>query len=145
MKINVLQSQQERFQTEMKVDFMNKKILKGKQKNDEIKKDAFLKLLVTELKHQNPLDPMKDRDFIAQMAQLTSLEKMEKVREGMDKMISTSKNSGLYQLLGKKVTFLNSSGQKEIGAVEAVQFKDKEGKIVINKIEVDPKQILKVE
>ncbi|NLM37065.1 MAG: hypothetical protein GX202_02940 [Firmicutes bacterium] len=45
--------------------------------NDFLGKDAFLNLLVMELRYQDPLDPMKDRDFIAQMAQFSALEQMQ--------------------------------------------------------------------
>ncbi|NLC53185.1 MAG: hypothetical protein GX770_04390 [Firmicutes bacterium] len=45
--------------------------------NQMMGKDAFLHLLVTELRYQDPLDPLKDRDFIAQMAQFTTLEQMQ--------------------------------------------------------------------
>ncbi|OHD14482.1 MAG: hypothetical protein A2Y41_07565 [Spirochaetes bacterium GWB1_36_13] len=145
MELNILQDQQARFQTEMKVDYLNKSILKGKQSNDEIQKDAFLKLLVAELKHQNPLDPMKDRDFIAQMAQMTSLEKMEKVRDGMERLISQNTNQSLYGLLGKKVHFIDDRGKQTFGAVDAVEFKENQGYLSINNNLINPKQIQKVE
>ncbi|HHW12072.1 MAG TPA: hypothetical protein GXX33_03620 [Firmicutes bacterium] len=48
-----------------------------KSANDFLGKDAFLNLLVMELRYQDPLDPMKDRDFIAQMAQFSALEQMQ--------------------------------------------------------------------
>ncbi len=42
----------------------------------ELGQDTFLKLLVTQLQHQDPLDPMDDTEFIAQLAQFSSLEKL---------------------------------------------------------------------
>lgn len=145
MQLNVMQSREEKLQTELRVDYFNKQVLKGKQKNDEVQKDAFMHLLVTELKNQNPLDPMKDRDFIAQMAQLTSLEKMEKVRDGMERLISQNSNSSLFGLLGRKVTFGNEYGQEIKGAVDAIEFKDNQGYLIVNKNAIHPKQITKVE
>lgn len=47
------------------------------RKPDTLGKDEFLKLLVTQLKSQDPLNPMNDTDFIAQMAQFSSLEQMQ--------------------------------------------------------------------
>ncbi len=52
-------------------------------------KDQFLQLLVTQLKNQNPLDPMKDTEFIAQLAQFSSLEQLVSIREGVTKLTET--------------------------------------------------------
>ena len=45
-------------------------------------KDAFLELLVTQLQNQDPLNPMDDKEFIAQLAQFSSLEQMSNVADG---------------------------------------------------------------
>jgi flagellar basal-body rod modification protein FlgD len=51
------------------------------EKSNVLGQDAFLKLLITQLQNQNPLEPMKDTEFIAQMAQFSALEQMTQVKE----------------------------------------------------------------
>jgi len=145
MDININQDPATLFHTQTKVDYLNKQILKGQPSNKEIQKDAFLRLLVAELKHQNPLDPMKDRDFIAQMAQLTNLEKMEKVSQNIEKLVTIYNNSSVYNMLGKKVTYFNDAGQLETASVEAIEFDNGEASIVVNKNKINPKNIVRIE
>jgi flagellar basal-body rod modification protein FlgD len=48
----------------------------AKLKNQELGKDAFLKLMMTQLAHQDPLQPLDNKEMITQMAQFTSVEQM---------------------------------------------------------------------
>ena len=57
----------------------------GKAKgNDEMDKDAFLKLLVTQLQNQDPLEPTDNTEFVAQLAQFSSLEGINNLNTSMD-------------------------------------------------------------
>ena len=51
-------------------------------------KDTFLKLLVAQLQHQDPLNPVEDKEFIAQLAQFTTVEELQNIRTGMDTLNS---------------------------------------------------------
>lgn len=52
--------------------------------NDYLGKDAFLKLMITQMKYQDPLDPMDNKDSIAQMAQFSALEQMQNLNSLMN-------------------------------------------------------------
>lgn len=55
------------------------------RKTNDLDKDAFLRLLTTQLSHQDPLNPMEDREFIAQLAQFSSLEQMQNLNQNFEK------------------------------------------------------------
>lgn len=50
-------------------------------REDALGRDAFLNLLVTQLQNQNPLEPMADGEFLAQLAQFSSLENLEQISQ----------------------------------------------------------------
>ena len=55
----------------------------GNKKTDGLGRDAFLSLLVTQLQHQDPLQPQADGEFLAQLAQFSSLESLQDIRTDM--------------------------------------------------------------
>jgi flagellar basal-body rod modification protein FlgD len=55
-------------------------------KQDALGKDAFLKLLVTQLQHQDPTKPQADGEFLAQLAQFSSLEKLTQIATSVDQL-----------------------------------------------------------
>jgi flagellar basal-body rod modification protein FlgD len=98
-------------------------------------KDDFLKLLITQLRYQDPLKPMEDREYIAQMAQFSSLEQM------MNVGLSSNMNYGL-SALGKHVTATDTDGWPVEGT--AVSVRVVEGKPML-KIEVKTNEFVEVE
>ncbi|MDG9882678.1 MULTISPECIES: flagellar hook assembly protein FlgD [Pseudomonas] len=69
-------------------------------------KDAFLQLLVTQMQHQNPLDPQDNSEFVAQLAQFSSLEGITSLNESVNAISGNYKSSQALQassLVGRSV------------------------------------------
>ncbi len=69
-------------------------------------KDMFLKLLVAQLSHQDPLNPVEDKEFVAQLAQFTSVEELQKVNTNLEsqmKMAETNQLSNAVSFVGRRV------------------------------------------
>jgi len=60
----------------------------GNASTDALGRDAFLKLLVTQLQHQTPLEPQPDGEFLAQLAQFSSLEQLQSMRANLDTLVA---------------------------------------------------------
>ena len=105
--------------------------------NNELGKDDFLQLLVTQLQHQDPLAPMEDKEFIAQMAQFTSLEQMKNMNNAVQITQATS-------YIGKQVTWADSQGTEQTGIVTAIRIVNSEPKVMIGEESIELKKIMSV-
>jgi flagellar basal-body rod modification protein FlgD len=98
----------------------------------QLGKDAFLKILVTQLKHQDPLEPLQDREFISQMTQFSSLEQMTNMNTSMNRFINFQLEGLITQqthLIGQTVHWKENTDGVEMsdkGIVQAVSLKDGE-------------------
>jgi flagellar basal-body rod modification protein FlgD len=105
--------------------------------NENLDKDAFLKLLVTELRHQDPTQPMENKEFISQMAQFSALEQMTNVNKSVQQLNKTSRSAEAYSLLGKNVkAFDPVSGIKVEGLVTSIFYKNDELRLMVNGKEI---------
>ena len=120
MQVMGKMSSQEVLATELEVDRFNKQnTVNGRKTSQELGKDDFLKLLLTQLSHQDPTSPMDNNAFIAQMAQFSSLEQMNNMASGFEKMASLLNNNDAVSTLGKTVD-LEIGTDKVTGVVESV-------------------------
>lgn len=74
--------------------------------NNQLDKDAFMKLMLTQMKHQDPTNPMQSHEMAAQLAQFTSLEQLNNINATLEGMKSAQQPAANYQALnfiGKKV------------------------------------------
>ena len=117
--INTKMNSQDLAHTKMEVDAFNQTLNNGRPVKQTMDKNDFLKLLVTQLRHQDPMKPMSDKEFIAQMAQFSTLEQMTNMTEGFNKVASLLKANEAMGLLGKTVDV--TAGNKTVsGVVEQV-------------------------
>lgn len=84
---------------------------------DALGKDTFMKLLVAQLKYQNPMSPMEGNEFLAQSAQFTMLEKLEEIARGAAEQAAISGLQTSASLLGRKVTWSDGNGGEATGLV----------------------------
>ena len=78
---------------------------------EDLDRNAFLKLFTAQLQNQNPLDPMKNEAFVAQLAQFSSLEATTKMSDSLDQFVSSQSGEKIMRgasLIGKSV-FVNGA------------------------------------
>ncbi len=93
--------------------------------------DDFLKLLVTQLSAQDPLNPTKDTDFIAQMAQFNALEQTKGMGDQLSSLRLEQEFLQSHQLLGRTVE-LQDNGKTISGVVSAMRVEAGVPKIEVN-------------
>ena len=103
-------------------------------------KDDFLKLLLAQLANQDPLKPLEDKEFIAQLAQFNTLEQMQQANKHLVDMLTTQSLSQASALLGKHVETAGGVS----GAVSAVTMVDGQPKLTVGEDQVALADVVKV-
>ncbi|WP_269775087.1 flagellar hook assembly protein FlgD [Bacillus siamensis] len=103
-------------------------------------KDEFLKILMTQVQNQDPLNPIDDKEFISQMATFSSLEQMMNMNTTMTKFVENQDPFTMYvNWIGKNVTFSDSDGKDQTSSVNSVKHSNGNYVLVLeNGKEVSP-------
>ena len=117
--INTTMSAADKAAVDFAVNGYNKELgVKGRTVNHSLGKDDFLKLLLAQLSNQDPTSPIENTEFIAQMAQFSSLEQMTNMSAEFTKLAGVFRVSEASSMLGKTVT-LNVGDTTATGVVQA--------------------------
>lgn len=106
-------------------------------------KNDFLQLLVAQLKNQSPTQPMKDKEFISQMATFSSLEQMQNMNYAMQGLLKSHQDRLLMEnahLIGKQVSWQSEENEEQqinqgkiqeiVSKDGAIKFKIEDGSLI---------------
>lgn len=121
MELNTVMSPAEKVQVDNAVNLVNKKVdaERGRVASHELGKDDFLKILITQMSNQDPTSPLENTEFIAQMAQFSSLEQMTNMSQNFERLSSMIHTTEAASMLGRTVEF-DLGDTTSSGVVEAV-------------------------
>ncbi|HEY0199025.1 MAG TPA: flagellar hook capping FlgD N-terminal domain-containing protein [Rhodanobacter sp.] len=90
--------------------------------NNTIDQDGFIKLFLTQLQFQDPLDPVDNREFLAQLAQFSNLEQSRQLTVNTESLLTMNSATQAISLLNRPVEVSGDQGNAATGQVTAVEF-----------------------
>jgi flagellar basal-body rod modification protein FlgD len=92
------------------------------RKDQGSQKDTFLKLLVAQMKYQDPSNPASSSDLMAQNATFTQVEKLEEIATQNASLLALQRSSSAGALVGRTVSYTDETGAKQSGLVTSVRL-----------------------
>ncbi len=96
-----------------------------------VSQQDFLRILVTQLSFQDPLKPIDNQAFIAQIAQFTALEQTRQLNDGINTLLTIQSTAQSIDLIGKTVEIATESGAKAVGKVSTLTFVQGQPRLVV--------------
>lgn len=94
--------------------------------------EDFLKILLTQLTFQDPMKPLDNQEFIAQMAQFTSLEQTRQLNDRVDGLVTIEAATQALGLIGRTVEIKTDAGS-EVGDVTTITFENSSPQLTVQK------------
>lgn len=102
------------------------------QARSTIDQEGFIKLFLSQLQFQDPLEPVDNREFLAQLAQFSNLEQSRQLGMNMEGMLTMESSSQALALLNRAVDIMQVTGGNIAGTVTAVQFTSTGPELTLN-------------
>jgi len=109
MDFSAVLSSTEQAKVQMQVDTINATLNNGRAYKPDLGKDDFLKILITQLSYQDPTEPLEDKEFIAQMAQFSSLEQMTNMSQDFSRLAGILSSGQAVSMLGREVEIVDGN------------------------------------
>ena len=109
-----------------------------------LNQDDFLKLVLAQLTNQDPLNPQKDTEFIAQMTQFSALEQSKSMQQDIAKLQTDQQFLQANSMLGRAVTLQDDQGNLVHGIVTAIDVQAGTPQIVVNNQDYDLSTVLSI-
>jgi flagellar basal-body rod modification protein FlgD len=93
-------------------------------RGDQMDQNTFLKLLVAQMKYQDPSNPTDPTQFMSQTAQFTQVQKLDQIATQNASLLTLQRSMSAGALVGHHVTYTDDSGQQQTGAVSSVVLGD---------------------
>lgn len=98
----------------------------------QLSQEDFMRILLAQLQFQDPLKPMDNQEFVAQLAQFSALEINRQQSEKVDQLLSMQSVTQSVGIIGKKIEMQTTSGGSLAGTVTAVSFRTGEPRLTVN-------------
>ena len=98
----------------------------GAKKNFELKTEDFIKMMITQLQNQDPMEPAKNQELLAQMSQIGQLQSSTTLQESLQGMVVQNQIGSAAGLIGKSVEGLDGNDDPVSGVVSSVRV-EKDG------------------
>jgi flagellar basal-body rod modification protein FlgD len=99
--------------------------------NAGIAQEDFLRILLAQLRFQDPLKPVDNQQFVAQLAQFSALEISRQQSDKVDQLLSIGAADQGVALIGKRVEVRNAQGGSTVGTVSAISFRTGEPRLTL--------------
>ena len=89
--------------------------------NSQLGQDQFMQLLTTQLRNQDPLEPVNQQDFLGQLAQFSQLQGIENLNTNFAESLKFQQLSQGGALVGSRVEYTNAQGESKTGVVDSAR------------------------
>src|SRR5438128_12332206 len=95
-----------------------------KSKKMELKTEDFIKMMITQLQNQDPMEPAKNQELLAQMSQIGQLQSQTTLTDSLKSMVLQNNLGAAGNLIGKQVQGTGDRGEEVTGLVNSVRVEE---------------------